>query len=92
MDRAFCRTGVPLLDRLLLLRRTCLKPAQQVPGVDRLMHEGNTWVAVDVAGETRTEFDALTYLCRRSPLFWPLSYLLRVPAVPYLGRLVYRFK
>ena len=86
----FCRTGVPLLRRLLLLRRTRLKPGQQLPEVDQLMRAGNTWVVVGPAGRTRTEFEALTYLCQRSPLFWPFSYILRVPPLPYLGRLGYR--
>ena len=88
---ALCRTGVPLLHRVLFLRRTRLTPAQQVPEVDRVMRKGNTWVVVDQFGQTHTEFDALTYLCRRSPVFWPIYYLLRVPPVPQLGRHFYRF-
>ena len=88
---ASCRTGVHLLHRVLFLRRTRLTPGQRVPEVDEVMRKGNTWVVVDQFGQTRTEFDALTYLCRRSPVFWPLSHLLRVPPVPQLGRHLYRF-
>ena len=88
---AFCRTGVHLLHRVLLLRRTRLIPGQRVADVDEVMLKGNTWVVVDQFGQTHIEFDALTYLCRRSPVFWPLSYLLRFPLVPQLGRHLYRF-
>ena len=86
-----CRTGVHLLHHVLLLRGTRLTPAQHVPEVDEAMRKGNTWVVVDQFGQARTEFEALTYLCRRSPVFWPLSYLLLVPPVPHLGRLLYRY-
>ena len=88
---AFCRTGVHLLHRVLFLRHTRLIPGQRVPDVDEVMRKSNTWIVVDQSGQTRTEFDALTYLCRRSPVFWPLSHLLRVPPVPQLGRHLYRF-
>ena len=88
---AMCRTGVHLLRRVLFLRHTRLIPGQRFPDVDEVIRKGNTWVVVDQFGQTRTEFDALTYLCRRSPVFWPLSYLLRFPLVPQLGRHLYRF-
>ena len=88
---AFCRTGVHLLHRIMFLRHTRLTPGQRVPEVDEVMRKGNTWVVLDQFGRTRTEFDALTYLCGRSPVFWPLSYLLRLPPVPQLGRHLYRF-
>ena len=88
---AMCRTGVHLLRRILFLRHTRLIPGQRVPEVDEVMRKGNTWVVVDQFGQTRTEFDALTYLCGRSPVFWPLSHLLRLPPVPQLGRHLYRF-
>ena len=88
---AICRTGVHLLRHVLFLRGTQLTAAQEAPDIDEVMRQGNTWVVVDQIGQTRIEFDALTYLCRRSPVFWPLSYLLRIPPVPRLGRLLYRF-
>ena len=88
---AFCRTGVHLLHRVLFLRHTRLTPGQRVPDVDEVIRKSNTWVVVDQFGQTHTEFDALTYLCRRSPVFWPLSHLLRVPPVPQLGGRLYRF-
>ncbi len=88
---SFCRTGVHLLHRVLFLRRTRLTPAQQAPDVEEAMRKGNTWVVVDQFGQAHTEFDALTYLCRQSPVFWPLYYLLRVPPVPQLGGFMYRF-
>jgi len=88
---AFCRTGVHLLRRVLFLRHIRLTPGQQVPDVDEVMRKCNTWVVVDQFGQTRTEFDALTYLCRRSPVFWPLSHLLGVSPVRQLGRHLYRF-
>ena len=90
-DCAVCRTGVHLLRRVLFLRGVRLTPAQEAPDIDEVMRKANTWVVVDQSGQTRIEFDALTYLCRRSPVFWPISYLLRIPPVPYLGRLLYRF-
>jgi hypothetical protein len=67
----FCRTGVPWLRRLLLLRRTRLVPAQEVLNVEQARRYGNTWVVVDGTGHFRTEFDSLTHLCRQSPLFCP---------------------
>ena len=88
---AFCRTGIRLLHRILFLRHTRLIPGQRVPEVDEVMRRGNTWVVVDQFKQSHTEFDALTYLCRRSPVFWPLSYLLRLPLVPLFGRHLYRF-
>ena len=88
---AMCRTGVRLLHRVMFLRHTRLIPGQQVPDVDQVMSKANTWVVVDQFGQIRTEFDALTYLCHRSPVFWPLYYLLRVPPVLRLGRHLYRF-
>lgn len=90
-DCAFCRTGVHLLRRVLILRRTRLIPGQQIPEVAEVMGQGNTWVVEDQFGQMHTEFDALTYLCRRSPIFWPLYYLLRVPPAPQLGGFLYRF-
>ncbi len=90
-DCTICRTGVHLLHHVLFLRRTRLTPGQQAPEVYEAMRKGNTWVVVDQFGQTHTEFDALTYLCRRSPVFWPFYYLLRVPPVPQLGRHLYRF-
>lgn len=78
------------MRRFFLLPHTRVAPAQQVSDVAELMQKGNTWVVMDPAGRARTEFDALTYLCRRSPLFWPFSYLLRAPPLPYLGRRMYR--
>ena len=83
-DCAFCRTGVHVLYRVLILRRTQLIPGQRVPEVGELMEQGNTWVVVNQFGQTYTEFDAFTFLCRRSPVFWPFYYLLRVPPVPQL--------
>ena len=88
---AMCRTGVSLLRRVLFLRGTRLTPAQEAPDINEVMRQGNTWVVIDQVGQTRIEFDAFVYLCRRSPVFWPLSYLLRIPPVPHLGLLIYRF-
>ena len=90
-DCTICRTGIHLLHRVLFLRRTQLIPGQQVPDVDEVMRTGNTWVVVDQFGQTHTEFDALTCICRQSPVFWPLSNLLRVPPIPQLGGFLYRF-
>ena len=87
----FCRTGVHLLRRCLFLRGTRLTPGEQAPHINDEIRKSNTWVVEDQFGQTCTEFDALTFLFRQSPVFWPLFYFLRMPPVPHLGRILYRF-
>ena len=90
-DCSFCRAGVHLLHRVLFLRHTWMIAGQRVPVVDEVMRKHNTCVVVDNFGRIRTEFDALTWLCRQSPVFWPLYHLLRLPPVRILGGFLYRF-
>ena len=86
-----CRPGVRWLRRLLLLRNTCLVPAQDSLEMRQLMAGANSWIVVGPDGRQRLEFEGLTYLNRQSVWLWPLSYLLRAPGVPVLGRRLYRW-
>ena len=86
-----CRPGVRWLRRLLLLRRTCLVPAQESPEMRQLMADTNSWIVVGPDGQQYLEFEGLAYLNRQSAWLWPLSYLLRVPGLAGLGQRLYRW-
>jgi len=76
-DCGFCKKTAYLLKTFLLLVGASLKPAQSEPKIQRLMKKHHSWVVLDDKKKTYLKFEAITLLVAYSPLFWPLTPLLR---------------
>ena len=88
-DCDFCRKVVLVLKTFLLLPETSILSAQEHPAIQAHMRLHNSWVVVDHEDNRHIKFAAFAYLCRLSPLFWPLSPLVSWRPVVLIGNVLY---
>jgi predicted DCC family thiol-disulfide oxidoreductase YuxK len=77
----FCRKVCDLLRVFLILPGVVARPAQDDDRANQLMEANDSWVVVDAQGTVHLRWAALVWLCRRSPIFWPVG-----AAIERLGR------
>ncbi len=72
---AGCVRGIAYLRTFLCLPEARWIPSQEAPPF--LARKGAAWAVVDREGKTHYPFEAIAYLLRLSPLWWPLGALMR---------------
>ena len=85
----FGKKMVHLLRTILLLPRTSLIALQNKPEILAEMKDASHWVVVDWQGNKYFQFQALTYICRLSPLIRPLFPLLNWYPIKSLLQKIY---
>jgi predicted DCC family thiol-disulfide oxidoreductase YuxK len=85
----FCEKNAFLLRRLLWLKKAEVLKAQDYPPVLGEMQQHNSWVVENSSGEHFFKWEGLSFVMSRSPIFWPLSPLMRLPGVFQLGTRLY---
>jgi predicted DCC family thiol-disulfide oxidoreductase YuxK len=88
-DCAFCRKSSRLLREALLLPESLLAPASDSARAQTLMQAHHSWVVIDHDDTAHLKWAAFVALVRHSPVFWPLSGLLRLRPVSALGLRAY---
>lgn len=89
-DCGFCEKTCYMLRVFLLLPPSiAIRPAQDDATAGRLLQEHYSWVVTDHDGEHYMKWQALRLLVRRSPLFWPLDWLLALPPLRWAGDRLY---
>ncbi|PSF37689.1 hypothetical protein C7H19_09040 [Aphanothece hegewaldii CCALA 016] len=90
-DCGFCKKIVYLLRTFLILPRTPLIKAQENPNptVYEDMQRINSWVVEDWQGNRHYKWEAITYICSLSPIFWFLAPLLRWKPLMSIGTKFY---
>lgn len=86
----FCRKTCLIFRELGLPSATRIEPAQAYPEIYAIMQRENSWVVEDGAGQRRTQWDAVAWCWRRSPLLWPLGAVFLPPFMRPLGDALYR--
>ncbi len=85
----FCLKLALLFAEFSLLSKSVLRPAQEEEPTALLMKANNSWIVQTHLGDYLTRWDAVAYLWRRSPIFFPLGFLFLVPGLSHLGNLTY---
>jgi hypothetical protein len=75
-DCAICLRAVRLLRTLLILPQAQIDAAQDNARAGTLMQANRSWVVIDHDDHAYLKWPALVVLLKRSPLLWPLGYLL----------------
>jgi predicted DCC family thiol-disulfide oxidoreductase YuxK len=86
----FCRKVIGLLSTFVLIPGTPVAPADEDPDILLVLEAKNSWVIVDHNQRTHLRFEALVYVIRQSPIFFPVAWLLRIPPAPRLGEKIYK--
>jgi len=89
-DSEFCRKMCFLLKTFLLHPNMQIFPAQQHPLIWQIMERDNTWVVQDHHGGMHTQWNAVIFLVRQSPLWWPAAGLLNLPPLRLFGAVIYQ--
>ena len=85
----FCKKMVHLLCTFLILPRRSLIVLQDKPEILTEMKDENSWVVVDWQGNNYFQFQAITYVCRLSPLIRPIFPLLNWYPLKFFLRKIY---
>ena len=88
-DCAFCRKICLLFRTFLILLKTNIQAAQEVPEAYEIMVEHDSWVVYDYDGQVYVRWHAVLLLLRRSPLAWPIGYLLTAVGMGRWGDFLY---
>ncbi len=89
-DCTFCKKMSLILCELAILPKENILPAQQNELVNSIFKNQNTWVVRSHCGRYLTHWNAFSYLCRRSPVLFPIGYLFILPVFSQLGNLFYK--
>ena len=73
----FCKKVLRFLLTFALIPGTRIAPTNTDPAILTLMEQNNSWVVTNHEGKTYLKFEALTYVLRRSPILFPLGWLLQ---------------
>lgn len=90
-DCGFCLKSVRILKALLVLPRAEIAPAQDTPRAKTLLEANFSWVILDHDDKAYLKWPAFVILLRRSPVFWPLGWLLSGRWAVLPGNAVYDF-
>ena len=88
-DCAFCRKICLLFRTFLILFKTNIQAAQEVPEAYEIMVEHDSWVVYDYDGQVYVRWHAVLLLLRRSPIAWPIGYLLTAVGMGRWGDFLY---
>jgi len=89
-DCGFCEKTCWMLRVFLLLPPSIpVRPAQEDATAGRLLEAHYSWVVTDHDGEHYLKWRAVRLLVRRSPLFWPLDWLLALAPLRWAGDRLY---
>jgi predicted DCC family thiol-disulfide oxidoreductase YuxK len=88
-DCVFCRKICLLFRTFLVLLKTNIRAAQEVPEAYEIMVEHDSWVVYDYDGQVYVRWHAVLLLLRRSPLAWPVGYLLTAIGMGRWGDFLY---
>ena len=72
----FCKKVLRFLLTFALIPGTRSAPTNTDPEILAVMERENSWVVIDHEGKMHLKFDALTYVLRKSPILFPLGWLL----------------
>jgi hypothetical protein len=89
-DCGFCRKTCYLFRTFFVLGHAPIRPAQCDKKTFEIMQLEESWVVYDYNGEPYTRWHAVLLLLRRSPLLWPLGWLLTALGMGYWGDPIYR--
>lgn len=90
-DCGFCKKVVYILRTFLILPGTPLLKAQENPDptVYEDMQRINSWVVGDWQGNRHFKWEAITYICSLSPIFWFIAPILRWKPLTSIGNKFY---
>ncbi|MCP2731917.1 HTTM domain-containing protein [Limnofasciculus baicalensis] len=90
-DCGFCKKMVYIIRTCLILPETPLLPAQDNPEIFTYMKTQNSWVVVDWKERKHFKFEAISYICSLSPLFFPIVPLLKWQPIMSIGTNFYEW-
>ncbi len=72
----FCRKTCLILRAFCLPETVPIRPAQSEPEALALMEKHDSWVVYDSDGEVYLRWQAVNFILKMSPIFWPIGHLL----------------
>ena len=89
-DCGFCRKTCYLFRTFFLLGNAQIMPAQSDDDTYRILRREDSWVVYDYDGRTFIHWHAVLLLLRRSPVLWPLGWVLTAIGMGYWAKPIYR--
>jgi predicted DCC family thiol-disulfide oxidoreductase YuxK len=88
-DCTFCRKAVLLIKQFCTWPDTLVEPAQASAEIYREMQLHNSWIVIDHRNRHHFRFEALTYICKQSPIFFLPGFLLSWAPLTKAGNALY---
>lgn len=89
-DCSFCKKTCLIFREFFLLADTPLIAAQSDPEIHAIMEEHNSWVVMDHDDTPHVCWEAVNFVIRSSPIFWPLGWLMSLSLFRRPQRWLYR--
>lgn len=88
-DCGFCKKTCLILREFSIYRDAPIIPAQSIPEIATLFHEHHSWVVRTHKDTLLIKWEAVTYLLTRSPLFFPIGLIFKMPPMMRMGNAIY---
>lgn len=75
-DCGFCKKTCLIFREFFLLSDTPIMPAQSDPKIHAIMEKHNSWVVMDHENNPHVCWEAVNFVIRSSPIFWPFGWLM----------------
>ena len=87
----FCRKACAFLATFVLLPGSKIIPADADPKMLKILESKNSWIVIDNLQKKRFGFNALTYVMQKSPIFWFISYPMKLSFIANFGEKIYQY-
>jgi predicted DCC family thiol-disulfide oxidoreductase YuxK len=88
---AFCKKTALIFREFSMFCDAAVLPAQDNDAMEALLRRENSWIVQTHRNQLLLKWDAVVYLWRYSPLFWPLGVLFMPKLILAAGNWMYRW-